>query len=388
MQEQPTTASSLESADAIAEAHGFYLLGNITLGADGKVVFPKPPMGGGLYFITIHAGGNYIGEGKSYGSEVGADGKQTFGRFKNYTDPADDIWTELVINVMLKKGSGGKVYLLPMIGGKAERKALERSLINDFRKRSVLLWNTGIGRDEKIYWSYKMPIFENTYAYVVPRYTARAELTPYATKRLANLHRWARVFRAKAKALGLYRKDYVGANGNDAIIAEPPAAILKSFGVEGQAQEPNQAIQKTTRERRGAVFRQDHPSNAVSIQDLVHDYRARHPDAGREQLIREALPSALQDDVKALSTVRTLYGDFSMTLEALASDSYVAGERETLTSRRSVCRLWKQHADNVTAKMVEKDLMVEGHQRNAGSIQQITTNVKSTLRALEAAGKL
>jgi hypothetical protein len=233
-----------------------------------------------------------------------------------------------------------------------------------------------------------MPIFERACADVVPRYTARAKLTPYAIKRLGNLRRWARVFRAKANALGLDPKDYVYADVNEDVIVQLPGAILDSLGPEKKLREPSQAIQKTMREKPGPVFRVASPSNAVTIQELVHNYRAEHPDASKEEMISAVLPSALQDDAKALSTVRTLYRDFSMTLEALASDLYVTGERETLTIRRSVCRLWKQHSGNVTAKMVEQDLVAEGHRRNAGSIQQITGNVKSTLRALKAAGKL
>ena len=388
MKHQPRTESCHHRVEAIARTHGFSLLGDIEVTGIGRVVFPTPPMGGGLYLLTLWAGGNYIGECRSYGPEIDADGNQTFGRFKNYINPADDIWTELVINAMLRKGRGGKVYLLPMTGAKSDRTTLERTFIAIFRKCNVLLWNTGIGRDERTYWSYKMPIFERAHSDVVSRYTTRPELTLYATKRLAAHHRWASVFRAKAKALILTPEDYVWAVDGDQIVRRSPKTILQSPCEEAETRVQITAMRQPKTRGRIVKVRESRQRSAISIQSLVHDYRARYPDASKKQIIAEAVPLASRTDRKSIRTIGTLFTDFSMTLEALMSMNYVKDERKTFIIRQSVCRLWKQYGSDITAKMVEQDLIAEGHQRNAGSIQQITANVKSSLRALEAAGRL
>jgi hypothetical protein len=108
----------MQDRDPIAEQHGFRPLGPITVTSQRALRFPSPPVGGGLYLIDLNAGGRYIGETARYGR----DGTKS-GRFDHYTNPADDIWTELVIHEMLLAG-GGFVYILPAEGDKRFRQRL------------------------------------------------------------------------------------------------------------------------------------------------------------------------------------------------------------------------------------------------------------------------
>lgn len=186
-------------AKLIIERHGFRKLGEITAESGGRLLFPKTPNCGGLYFIVFQSGGYYVGEtGKYAGNGTAA------GRFNDYMNPADDIWTELVINSMLLTGGGGIIYIWEQLsGGRTLRVQMEKAVIRDFLFCGVPLWNDGGGRCENAYLSWKIPIIEHMLASAAARYATREVLKPYAVERLRRLPLELAKARAQALKLGV-----------------------------------------------------------------------------------------------------------------------------------------------------------------------------------------
>ena len=170
-------SKSIMSIDDVAKRAGFNILGNITVTDGRKPLFPKPPAGGGLYFIEFQAGGYYVGETVSFGS----DGKQT-GRFANYCYPADDIWTELVIHEILVN-KGGRIFVQVVDATRPVRRQMEKRHLCNFLAEGLFMWNAGPHRCAHAYRSWLLPVVEQHLAIAQARYAGKL-LTPYREGRL------------------------------------------------------------------------------------------------------------------------------------------------------------------------------------------------------------
>lgn len=357
-------------AKSIIERSGFQPLGDITVGSGDRLRFPKPPDCGGLYFIAFRSGGHYVGETGRY-ARIG----RAAGRFNHYASPADDIWTELVINAMLLAGRGGHIHIREEpLADKSQRMEMEAAVVRDFLSEGIPLWNDGGGRCEKTYLGWKIPIVEQMLASASARYTGRATLKPYAVGRLHKLPLALAVARAEAQRLGLVPRTHDPATPAQQTPvmaaprrASPPNPVLP---VQGRvAAWPESSIRADSIAPRTRVVR------TKTKQSMAHHFLAAHPDATLDQLQRE-LPKAFD-----LSTARTLWNDYRMTRTAMAPGEHVSGEHETLTIRRVVCRLWNTHPGSVTKEMVEEELIRQGHVRKRETVRAIAGNTISTLEA-------
>lgn len=349
----------MQDRDPIAEQHGFRPLGPITVTSQSALRFPCPPAGGGLYLIDLYAGGRYIGETARYGR----DGTKQ-GRFDHYTNPADDIWTELVINEMLLAG-GGYVHILPAEGDKKFRQRLEAEKIAAFVAAGAQLWNDRAGRCERTYLSWRLPIAERMYALAVERYDRRAELTPYASGRLSKLRQTLSSLRAQARAFGLSE---TALTAPDPVRVKPKVKPVIAHSAAAPSERRAPRLQMPA-----AALRAPNSESATAI---VHRYLAAHPEASLDELL-----ASVPGWIKPI-TARTLLSDFRMTLDAMGPGAFAPGEMRTLTIRRVVYQLWKQDPEQVTKEAVDRCLSDLGRVEKTQTISSIMGNVVSTLRAM------
>jgi hypothetical protein len=360
---QPTAIRAM----TIIERLGFRPLGEITVGSNGGLRFPAPPDCGGLYFIAFRSGGYYVGETGRYA-----------GRFDHYTNPADDIWTELVINAMLIDGGGGHIHIREEpVAGKSQRRRMEAAVVRDFLVEGVPLWNEGGGRCEKTYLAWKIPIIERMLATASARYAEREELKPYSIERLRKLPRRLEQARAKAQQLGL---------DSHAPSMSPAVTLEVALAGERHANPLNPVraapAQPATRPNRPADSRlmahKARRERKDTQQAIAHRFLAAHPDATCEELLRA------HPDTFNTSTAQTLWRDYRMTLKAMGDGEHQPDEDETLTIRRVACRLWDIHPGSVTKEMVEEELNRRGHARKRETVRAIAGNTISTLEAFAA----
>jgi len=349
----------MQDRDSIAEQHGFYPLGPITLASQRALRFPSPPAGGGLYLIDLNAGGKYIGETARYGK----DGSKS-GRFNHYANPADDIWTELVIHEMLLAG-GGYVHILPAEGDKKFRLRLEAEKIAAFVAAGVPLWNNRAGRCQRTYLSWHLPIAERMYAFAVKRYDRRVELAPYASGRLTKLRHTLSTLRAEAQALGLSE---IGPMALSSVRAKPNLNSVIGHSATHPPERRMPRSQLPAEEPRAA--------NINSAIVIVHRYLAEHRNASLDEL-HAALPGWIKP-----ITSRTLWNDFRMTLEAIQPGKFAPAELRTLTIRRVVYELWQQDPTNVTKEAVDHHLRKLERIEKMETVSAIVGNVMSSLRAM------
>jgi hypothetical protein len=344
----------------LAVGCGFAYLGPITAGASGNVSFPKPPRGGGLYCIVFRSGGAYIGETGLFGRQ-----DDKVGRFGHYANPADDIWTELVVHKMLAVGGGGDVYVLPMEGDKRARLDLEASLIDAFAEEGACLWNDTPTRDEQDYLAWLLPIARQMLASARMRYAPRANLKPYSQGRLGKLPEVIAELEARAIELGLPVAVETAEFSEAAGFTLPPLPALVKQKPISEPKSDSQAPMKTQR-------RISCPTENAK----VHRYLAERPDATKERLLRD------MSGIKR-STVETLWRDHQMTLRALHGPDYKLGEPVTLTIRRIICRRFQLNLD-VSARAVALELRSLDVEAKPGTISGTAANTISSLRALAA----
>jgi hypothetical protein len=359
--------------EAIIERNGFRPLGDITVGSDGRLRFPKPPDCGGLYFIAFRSGGYYVGETGQY-----AGTKSSVGRFGHYANPADDIWTELVINAMLLAGGGGRIHIREEPGAdESRRKRMEAAVVRDFLGEGVPLWNAGGGRCEKTYLEWKIPIVERMLATASTRYAGREVLKPYAVGRLHKLPLILAAARAEAQRFGLVPQPY------EPSIPRPPTPAVADERRRTSSKNPFPTIPSRIATpvlpiAPCPLAPRAHGNRKETLQAIAHRFLAAHPDATLDDL-RRGLPESFN-----LSTIQTLWNDYRMTRIAMAPGEYVSGEHETLTIRRVACRLWDTHPGSVTKEMVEEELIRQGHARKQQTVRAIAGNTISTLEAFAA----
>jgi len=355
----------------IIERNSFRPLGDVTVESGGRLQFPKSPDCGGLYFIAFRSGGYYVGETGRYAGTGSA-----VGRFNHYANPADDIWTELVINAMLLAGGGSIHIREEPLADKSQRMRIEQAVIQDFLGEGIQLWNDGGGRCEQTYLKWKIPLIEQMLASASARYGGREALKPYAVERLRKLPLALLEARTNAQRLGLIVRPHTPAN----LSSKSPVMTPHRAGLRNPVPAASCPVAARLEGPSGlnAVAPEARVTKKETTQMVTHRFLARHPDATLDELWH-GLPGSFNR-----STVRTLWNDYQMTRIAMAPGEHVPGEHETLTIRRVTCRLWDTHPGGVTKEMVEEELIRQGHVRKWDTVRAIAGNTISTLEAFAA----